>query len=125
MRWIRTRPSVPSHVGTDIVWESSVSSSSPDVTFNDANGSPITIWLTRTQDFTIRCAYPDTAEVNIDANIDVAALGAAGTVEGTGAAWDSEFNLDLIISRISSTINHGEPRLNHVVHFRTTWLNRG
>ena len=93
----------PSHVGTEIVWESSVSSSSPDVTFNDANGSPITIWLTRTQDFTIRCAYPDTAEVNTEANIDVAALGEAGTVEGTGAAWDSQFNFDLFTDDSFST----------------------
>ena len=55
----------------------------------------MTIWLTRTQPFTIKCSYPDTAEVNTDADIDVAALGNAGTVEGTGAAWDSEFSLDL------------------------------
>ena len=93
----------PSHVGPEIVWESAVSSSSPDVTFNDANGSPITIWLTRTQDFTIRCAYPDTAEVNTEANIDVAALGAAGTVEGTGAAWDDQFAFDLFTDDSYST----------------------
>merc|ERR1711990_639233 len=96
----------PSHDTTanTIVFESSVVAASPVVTHAAASGNDIQLWLTRTQDFTIKCSYPDTADVNTNAHVDVQTLGASGTVEGTGNAWDSLFTFNIMTDDTYQTV---------------------